>query len=71
MQKEAVKQGEITYKLYLPLLFPVAEELRAALLLRPAGETHLRDWSFEHSVPEWNMLEENWEGKKIIYKICI
>lgn len=61
MQKAAVKQDEMTYKLYLPLLFPVAEELRVALLLQLADETHLRDWSFEHSVPEWNMLEENWK----------
>jgi len=43
MQKGGVKQDEITYKLYLPLLFPVAEELKVALLLQPADETRLRD----------------------------
>lgn len=64
MQKEAVRWDAITYKLYLPLLFPVAEELRVALLLQLADETRSRDWSFEHSVPEWNMLEENWKEKK-------
>lgn len=62
MQKEGSKQDRY-HKLYLPLLFPVAEELRAVLLPQLADETRLRDWSFEHSVPEWNMLEEN-EKKK-------
>ena len=69
MQKGGVKQDEITYKLYLPLLFPVAEELKVALLLQPADETRLRDWSFEHSVLEWNMLGENWKEKKSKFKI--
>lgn len=68
MQKEAVKQDKITYKLYLPLLFPVAEELRVVLLLQLADETRLRDWSFEHSVPEWNMLDENWKEKNLNLK---
>lgn len=63
MQKEGSKQDRY-HKLYLPLLFPVAEELRAVLLPQLADETRLRDWSFEHSVPEWNMLEENEKKKK-------